>query len=104
MTEGRKNDTGKLNVGAIFQEFPNALREISVAATEGIKEYGRGNWKNMEDLENRMTDAFGRHLLNHFSGEIFEDTPVGRRKRHLAAATWCLLVLLETDVELNPEE
>lgn len=94
MTEGRKNDTGKLNAGAIFQDFPNALLEISVAATEGIKEYGRGNWKNMPDLENRVTDAFGRHTLGHFSGEIFEDTPVGR-KRHLASAAWCLLVLLE---------
>jgi hypothetical protein len=94
MTEGRKNDTGKLNVGAIFQDFPNALLEVSVAATEGIKEYGRSNWKGLADLENRVTDAFGRHILAHFSGSPIEATQIGR-KYHLASAAWCLLVLLE---------
>lgn len=91
MTEGRKDDGGKLR----WSLFPaGTLKEILEVLEIGAKKYDVDNWKKVQDARRRYYDALMRHVESWWSGEV-NDPEDG--KHHLAHAGCCLLFLLALD-------
>jgi hypothetical protein len=70
---GTKYDDGKPMVDLIFEDFPKALMEIAKVATFGAEKYAPGNWRKVEDGENRYRHAAGRHMLDRCAGRELDD-------------------------------
>lgn len=51
---------------------PLAQDEFVKVLTFGAKKYGRGNWKQLDDLYNRYLAAAGRHWNAMLRGEIVD--------------------------------
>lgn len=65
-----------------------ALKRVVRHYMNGLKKYGRDNWKKLslpEDIE-RYKQSMFRHMMQYLSGECDED--------HLAAVVWNALSLL----------
>jgi hypothetical protein len=86
-TTGVKHDTGKIKAG-ILAEFPNAMLAIAEVGTFGANKYSRGNWKKVDDAEQRYMDAMWRHLLT-----AGKDSESGLD--HLAHFVWNAMAVLE---------
>jgi hypothetical protein len=75
MSEGRKDDQGKLRWGLLRRGCVLALESIIRVLMYGAKKYGDDNWKAVEDAERRYRDALDRHLADIDRGvEIDKDT------------------------------
>lgn len=87
MSEGRKNDTGKLRYDLLP---PDALDEVAFVYTIGATKYTDRNWE--EGMKwGRIVAALERHIQAWKSGEML-DPEDGHH--HLAAAAWCCLTLI----------
>ena len=88
--QGLKNDNGKPIASALL-DFSRALLAVSVASTLGEKEYGRENWKNVENGIVRYADAGMRHKLKRNIERLDGKTSLP----HIVHEAWNLLAELE---------
>lgn len=98
--EGRKDDSGKLLAGILYQDFPHALLAVAQVATFGARKYARSNWKLVPDAKLRYTDALHRHLL---LGVLCENDGESGLM-HAAHAAWNALAVLELELAANRKE
>ncbi len=91
-----KGDKGKAPL-SILRDFPKAREVISRILMQGADEYGRQNWRNVDDRE-RYISALDRHVDQYHNGEKF-DTKSGHH--HLAHAISNLFFLLELDLSVE---
>lgn len=89
MTEGRKDDTGKLRYDLV--PFA-ALDEVVDVLTYGAQKYAPENWRHVPDAQTRYFAAAMRHLSRWKQGEIVDDET---GCDHLAHAVCCLMFLIE---------
>lgn len=66
MTDGRKDDTGKLDM-TLLLDLPHALEGVCEVLQWAIKDkepvpYVRGSWQGVEDLQRRYMAALLRHV------------------------------------------
>lgn len=88
--KGIKHDDGKPLAGVLL-EFNDALMAIAEAGTYGVEKYSRGNWKLVEDGQQRYQDAFMRHLLQTGMDES--------GLTHMQMAAWNFLAYLQLSLE-----
>lgn len=69
--QGVKHDTGKPLVGDLIQDFKEPLLELCKVFEHGMKTYGLGNWKELEDGKDRLTNAMIRHFLKE--DEVYDE-------------------------------
>lgn len=69
---GAKLDAGKVDVGLLFESFPNALLAVAEVATFGAAKYSRGGWKEVNGGLIRYAAAEGRHKLYRYAGETHD--------------------------------
>ena len=69
MTKSKKHDQGKLRYDLLP---PDALEAIVEVLTHGAEKYGAGNWKNLEDFDDRYYAALLRHLQDWRKGEDYD--------------------------------
>lgn len=87
MSEGRKNDKGKPQIGLIPNE---ALEEIARVMEFGASQYGVGNWTKGINYS-RLIDAMYRHLGAFNSGEDKASDSNCHHIAHLAATAMFIL-------------
>lgn len=63
MGEGIKFDGGKPRLAEMIQDFAVPLRELCKVWEFGALKYGKSNWKELDNGEERYTNAMLRHLL-----------------------------------------
>lgn len=89
MSEGRKDDAGKLRFHLLP---PHAISECVEVLTYGAVKYNEGDWKFVKDLRKRYLSAALRHIFAFMKGET-HDKESG--KHNLACAAVSLLFILE---------
>lgn len=96
-----KYDEGKLLGNVIFEDFPDAIREVIRVATFGAKKYARSSWKTVSNGKQRYSDAKARHFLDASAG-IDLDSESGLD--HLAHEAWNALAVLQLKLEENKKK
>jgi len=91
-SSGSKLDGGKIRVGLMLMDFPNALTEVALVTTYGANKYSDSGWRDVPNGVSRYTDALGRHLLGE-SVEGIYDMESGLM--HAAQVAWNSLARLE---------
>lgn len=91
---GIKHDQDKPHMNLLLQEVPNALVEVAKALRMGEEKYGRGNWRVVENKEDRYLAALMRHLVAIHQGEK-NDPESGLS--HLAHVAVNALFLLDSE-------
>ena len=95
MSEGRKDDIGKLRYDLI-PVYP--LRRLAEVYTIGSKKYDDRNWE--KGLKwGRVYAAMQRHATAFWNGE---DLDPEDRQHHLASVAWCAFALMEYQIT-HPE-
>lgn len=89
---GAKLDQGKPRVGLVLGGFARALLEVSKVGTFGANKYTDNGWKEVENGEERYTDAMHRHVLAEAAGVLTDDES---GLHHAAHAAWNALARLE---------
>lgn len=79
----------------LFQEIPNALLELSRALRMGEEKYSRGNWKLIDNREDRYLAALLRHLIAYQMGELVDEES---GLSHLTHAAVNAMFLVEGEV------
>lgn len=92
MSTGKKFDGGKPLMGCLP---PHAELEIAKVLTFGAEKYGRDNWRTLDSLQTRYTDACMRHLNAYRRGEVVDEES---GLHHLAHAMCCLMFKLEDEL------
>lgn len=69
--EGVKHDNGKPLIGDMIIDYKTQLLELCKVFEHGTKTYGLGNWKQVENGEERFTNAMIRHLLRE--DEVYDE-------------------------------
>ena len=93
MSEGRKDDSGKLRFGLIP---PVALEEIARVLTYGANKYSDNNWRKVD--ASRYEDALGRHINAWRKGEECDQESGLKHLAH-ALTNMCFLLVKETEKE-----
>ena len=88
---GSKLDAGKYLPGLVLGDFSPALRLVAEIGTIGARKYTPHGWKEVPDGILRYEEAFWRHLLAHYQGELHDSDT---NQLHLAHAAWNLLAVL----------
>ncbi len=76
--------------------FPLALKEIAKASAEGNKQHHNDkplHWDRSKSGDE--LDAMMRHLLDHASGELFDDCGT----RHIVKCGWRILAFIQKTME-----
>jgi hypothetical protein len=95
---GKKFDSDK----PMMQLLPSkALVEVSKVLSFGANKYGKENWRELDDLQDRYTGGALRHIFAHMDDE-FKDLETNYS--HLAHAVCGLLFKLEIELEKDKEE
>ena len=95
---GKKFDSDK----PMMQLLPSkALVEVSKVLSFGANKYGKENWRELDDLQDRYTGGTLRHIFAHMDDE-FKDPETNYS--HLAHAVCGLLFKLEIELEKDKEE
>ena len=95
---GKKFDSDK----PMMQLLPSkALVEVSKVLSFGANKYGKENWRELDDLQDRYTGGALRHIFAHMDDE-FKDPETNYS--HLAHAVCGLLFKLEIELEKDKEE
>jgi len=89
---GAKLDSGKNRLGLVLLGFSRALQEVGRVGTYGARKYTDYGWVEVEDGEQRYTDALFRHLFAEATGE-WCDPDSGLS--HAAHAAWNALARLD---------
>lgn len=93
-----KDDQDKPIAGALL-DFSRALTEISKLATFGAKKYKRSSWIEVNNGQERYTDAMLRHLLK----EVIESKDPETEIEHDVAVAWNALARLELRLRGNTD-
>ena len=97
MTEGRKDDQGKLDLTkllALPEDMLRALVEVAEVEDFGAKKYGKENWRKLSNLPERYLAAAIRHVRSRITGAVADD----ESERHaLAHAICCLMFVMAHD-------
>lgn len=72
---GRKDDSGKLDVTLLFDDMPHALEAVTEVLQWAITKkqpvpYERGSWQGVEDFQRRYRGAQLRHELNRSKSKL----------------------------------
>lgn len=88
---GAKLDSGKIDMGLLYEGFPRALMAVAEVGTFGAQKYSRGGWQYVPGAPIRYKAALHRHLAQ---GEMtpFDDESC---LLHAAHAAWNALAVLE---------
>lgn len=102
---GAKNDSGKNRLGLVLCGFSRSLIEVGKVGTFGAGKYSDGGWVNVQNGEQRYTDALLRHL---FASAMGENTDTESGLSHWAHVAWNALAVLdfmirETEQRQNDE-
>ena len=90
--KGKKWDGGKLRWDLLDLDL---LEPIIYRYTKGAEKYGPGNWKLVDDAEERYYAAAMRHLCEYRKGNRDDDDErFAEYPSHLAACIWNMLCLL----------
>lgn len=95
MQEGMKFDNEKPRMDLVFGAFHKAMEEVAKVGTFGAKKYADNNWRQVRNLEERYLSAALRHYFAY--QEVTSDEESGLH--HLAHMAWCVLAVLQTDLE-----
>lgn len=73
--QGRKDDSGKLDVTLLFDDMPHALEAVTEVLQWAITKkqpvpYERGSWQGVEDFQRRYRGAQLRHELNRSKSKL----------------------------------
>lgn len=98
---GYKDDSYKVKMGLIIEDFPRALEEVGKVATFGANKYTEHGWLTVENGKRRYTDAMYRHALAEARGEVFDYESNLYHAAHLA---WNALARLELILRQEEEE
>lgn len=98
LSEGRKNDSGKLRFSLVPQQ---ALWAIVKVLEHGAAKYEEHNWRKVSNWRERYFNASMRHLAAWFRGE-WSDPESGLP--HLAHAGCCILFLLAMELDERGEK
>jgi len=91
-----KYDGGKLLAHIIFEDFPDAVKELVRVATFGARKYERSSWKTVSNGLQRYSDAKARHFLDAAAGvDLDEESGLD----HLAHEAWNALATLQLKLE-----
>lgn len=86
---GKKFDSGKTQ----YHLMPvKALEQVNRVLMHGAQKYGEGNWRAVEDAEQRYFNAAMRHMHAWLNGECSDDES---GLPHLAHAACSLMFMLE---------
>ena len=80
----------------VISYFPLALKEIAKASAEGNKQHHDDkplHWDRSKSGDE--LDAMMRHLIDHASGEIFDDCGT----RHIVKCGWRILAFIQKTIE-----
>jgi len=77
----------------VISYFPLALKEISKASYEGQRQHKPLAWDRSKSGDE--LDAMMRHLLDHASGELFDDCGT----RHIVKCGWRILAFIQKTME-----
>jgi len=91
-----KYDGGKLLAHIIFEDFPDAIKEVVRVATFGARKYERSSWKTVSNGLQRYSDAKARHFLESAAGVDLDDES---GLDHLAHEAWNALATLQLKLE-----
>ena len=69
--EGTKHDNGKPRIADMIIDYKTQLLELCKVFEHGTDTYGLGNWKQVENGEERFTNAMIRHLLKE--DEVYDE-------------------------------
>lgn len=88
MSEGRKDDDGKLR----WDLLPlHLIEKVVEVYTFGAQKYAPNSWQNLEDGYNRYKAAMLRHLTAHEKGETID---TDSKLPHLAHVAWNAIALM----------
>lgn len=96
---GAKLDAGKCRAGLVINGFARALKAVADVGTYGANKYSDNGWMEVQDGQQRYTDAMYRHLLAEAQGELCD---VDTGLLHAAHAAWNALARLDLMIR-NPE-
>ena len=68
---GVKHDGGKPQIADMIVDYKDQLLELCKVFEHGTNTYGLGNWKSVENGEQRFTNAMIRHLLKE--DEVYDE-------------------------------
>lgn len=88
MSEGRKDDDGKLR----WDLLPlHLIEKVVEVYTFGAQKYAPNSWQNLEDGYNRYKAAMLRHLTAHEKGEVIDSDS---KLPHLVHVAWNAIALM----------
>lgn len=91
---GLKFDQGKPRPYLLIHGMPTALSQIADVLTFGAQKYAAHSWRQVENGQERYSDALFRHLLARANGEV-NDPETGLP--HLAHAACNIMFLMELE-------
>jgi len=87
---GKKFDEEKPRVAEMIQDFRLALIEVSKVWAFGADKYDKGNWRYLNNAENRYTNALLRHLMAEADNPKDDESEL----YHAAHVAWNVLARL----------
>lgn len=96
---GAKLDAGKNRLGLVLMGFASALEEVGRVGTYGANKYCSNGWKEVENAEERYTDAMFRHLKEEGVGNIMDPET---NLYHAAQTAWNALARLHFVLKQHP--
>lgn len=100
-TPGAKLDAGKSRAGLVLLGFARALSSVSEVGTYGAVKYTPNGWIEVQNGQERYTDAMLRHLLREAAGE---DCDPETGLLHAAHAAWNALARLDLAIRAERGE
>lgn len=98
--EGIKYDKGKPRIAEMVQDFRLAIIEVAKVWAFGADKYSKGNWRYVENGENRYTNA----MLRHLCAEMDNDTDSESELLHAAHVAWNALARLHFIISKSKKE
>ena len=100
MSEGRKDDQGKLRWRLLRHSMTLALESVLRVLSFGADKYGEENWKLVEDGQRRYRDALDRHLAEIDKGILVDPDTGEPHMAHVATNALFLLQLQQEEAQL----
>lgn len=99
MSEGRKDDKGKVDLTFNSEYFPRALEAVARVSEFGATKYNRNNWVGVKDAKTRYRAAMLRHELQDWNEKLDPESKL----LHLAHVAWNALAILELELKVQEE-
>ena len=103
---GLKYDQGKIKASLVIGGFAKALEAVAEVGTIGADKYSPNGWKEVQDGENRYSDAMMRHYLLEQKGQLHDDDlteRAGHEVLHASCVAWNALARLNFILERENE-